>query len=429
MKKKILFIDDDDKSLSILKIMLRSYDDKWHMDFVNNMADAQHMLNDNDPDVVLASNTLTPLSGVDVLEFIKKNNPHTPVVIISANLSCETAVNYIKLGAINYICKPIEFDELIKTLETVLDDTYSCVQKTGFLNISNAQSSMRNIDGFNIIKTIDEGSMGIIFLAEKLINDTPTEVALKVIKLHQNINNEDQMVRWKRFVREAEIADSLNHPNIIKLISYGIDKGQEIPYIAMEYIDGQSLKNLLLNEQNPVIDLNQKINILKQSAAGLGAIHEQDILHRDVKPANFLIDKNLQVKLTDFGIARLPDSNLTRSCILVGSPAYFSPEVLLSPKIDHRSDIFSLGVVAFELFLNKRPFDAADFISLSRIIRTKKPEMTSDDKRKLPFELQCIILKMLEKNPKNRYQNTSAIVSDLEALLSKSVRVNSGTDT
>ncbi len=148
------------------------------------------------------------------------------------------------------------------------------------------------------------------------------------------------------------------------MIDYGIDNHQEIPYIAMEYIDGQSLKNLLSSQQYFPIDLSQKINILKQTASGLGAIHEQNILHRDVKPANILLDKNLNVKLTDFGIARLPDSNLTRSCILVGSPAYFSPEVLQSPKIDHRSDIFSLGVLAFELFLNKRPIYQTSLVTI-----------------------------------------------------------------
>ena len=154
----------------------------------------------------------------------------------------------------------------------------------------------------------------------------------------------DRDLCLKRFMNEAKAVSAVMHPNIVSIVEYGVCESEKIPFIAMEYARGKSLKEYIIDEDE--FTTVQKALILRQIADALSAIHERKICHRDIKPANIMVDQALTVKLTDFGIAHLPDSDLTMTANIIGTPTYMSPEAFISAKVDERSDIFSLGIVA-----------------------------------------------------------------------------------
>ena len=216
------------------------------------------------------------------------------------------------------------------------------------------------IDHYKIIKKIGSGGMGEIYLAE----DTKLErsVALKFLPRHMT---EDREART-RFEREAKAAAALNHPNIVTVYEIGEHEGQV--YIAMEYVEGQTLKELIsVNRPPSTVDrspiapgplpIAQVLDIATQIAAGLAAAHAKGIVHRDIKPQNILIDKDGRVKILDFGLAKLQGvSRLTQDSFAMGTVNYMSPEQGQGKEVDPRSDIWSLGVVFYEMISGELPF-------------------------------------------------------------------------
>jgi serine/threonine-protein kinase len=161
----------------------------------------------------------------------------------------------------------------------------------------------------------------------------------------------------------------------------------------------------------------QKALILRQIADALSAIHERKICHRDIKPANIMVDQALTVKLTDFGIAHLPDSDLTMTANILGTPTYMSPEAFISAKVDERSDIFSLGTVAYEFLLGRKPFQSDNIRALARVIQFSKPQAPCKINPNFPRKLQQILAKMLKKDPANRYRSATEVVTEIDEYL------------
>jgi serine/threonine-protein kinase len=180
----------------------------------------------------------------------------------------------------------------------------------------------------------------------------------------------------------------------------------------MEYFQGRSLRDYILNRVK--VRIEDKVKIIAQIGNALASVHEKDILHRDIKPDNILVNDGLNVKITDFGVCHLPTSDLTMTAELIGSPAYMAPEYLRYGKTSKSMDIYALGVVTYELMLGKKPFDADGISELIKKVFYEKP--TAPDKlvRDFPPGLQDILARMIRKNPARRYQDAAELLRDLK---------------
>ena len=250
---------------------------------------------------------------------------------------------------------------------------------------------------YQIFSTIATGGMAVIYNAQDLMLER--KVALKILKKELS---QDQSFQNK-FRSEAKASASLIHPNIITTFDFGFD-GDRL-YIVMEYIDGADLKTII-NQNNP-LGISKALDYLLQASNGLGFAHQSGFVHCDVKPQNMLVSKSGILKITDFGIARALDtiSREERYDVVWGSPYYFSPEQASGKAPSPATDVYSLGVIAYELVTGKLPFAAEDSAELARMHRSNLPIPPKDIKADIPESLNQSILKALSKDPADRYQN------------------------
>lgn len=250
---------------------------------------------------------------------------------------------------------------------------------------------------YEILKEIGKGSMGMVYLARDPHIDRL--VALKVLR-PDRVSSEEFM---KRFLREAKAIGKLSHPNIVAVYDVGEDHGTA--FIAEEYLDGVSLEQAIEERRLPPRDI---VAIGLSIAETLEYAHRKGIVHRDIKPSNIIISPDKQVKLTDFSIAHIEDPEATvqtQTGEILGTPAYMSPEQVLGQAVDGRSDIFSLGVVLYELATGERPFKGSNLTAIFRAITTVNPAEIGKIKPPVPRRLELIIMKSLAKAPEERYSN------------------------
>ena len=263
------------------------------------------------------------------------------------------------------------------------------------------------VQQFKILEKIGEGGMGEVYLAE----DTRLErkVALKFLPPHYSQDPDFKA----RFEHEAKAAAALNHPNIITVHELGEHEGRL--YIAMERVEGQTLESLIAEGS---IDPGQAIKIAQQICEGLSTAHEAGIIHRDIKPANILISKNGHVKILDFGLAKSRRATTTtRVGTTVGTIQYESPEQGRGADVDQRSDLFSLGVVLYEMITSQRPFQGEFEDAIRYAIANENPEPLARYKSDVPEDLQRVVSRLLEKDPDLRYQTATGVTAELKLLL------------
>ena len=259
-------------------------------------------------------------------------------------------------------------------------------------------------DRYEIIKSIGEGGMANVYLAYDTILDR--NVAIKVLR--GDLANDEKFVR--RFQREALSASSLSHPNIVAMYDVGEDNG--LYYIVMEYVEGKTLKQLL--KKRGSLTLSEAIDIMLQLTDGMAHAHDSYIVHRDLKPQNIMIQDDGQIKITDFGIAMaLNSTQLTQTNSVMGSVHYLPPEQAAGKGTTIKSDIYSMGIIFYELLTGELPFkgDSAVEIALKQM---KEPlpdvhKLNND----IPQSIENIILKSTAKNPKNRYDDAKSMHNDL----------------
>lgn len=257
---------------------------------------------------------------------------------------------------------------------------------------------------------LGHGAMGVVYLArDPLIG---RRVALKT--LHVPADADDAAEFQQRFVREAQAVGMLSHPAIVTVHDAGVDEATGLSYIAMELVEGRSLKDLLTSSKG--FTYSEVARIGAAIAAALDYAHSKGVVHRDVKPANVLVTPDGAVKIMDFGVARLESSNLTTSGQFVGTPNYMSPEQIAGHAIDGRSDLFSLGVVLFELLTGVRPFTGHSLTEMGYKIVHERPPIPSQIRSGVPPAFNPIVLKLLEKDPERRYARGDEVARVLEAL-------------
>lgn len=265
-------------------------------------------------------------------------------------------------------------------------------------------------DRYQIIKTIGEGGMANVYLAYDTILDR--NVAVKVLR--GDLATDEKFVR--RFQREALSASSLSHPNIVEV--YDVGEDNESYYIVMEYIEGKQLKQLL--KKRGKLTLNEVVDIMLQVTDGMSAAHDSYIIHRDIKPQNIMILENGLIKITDFGIAMaLNSTQLTQTNSVMGSVHYLPPEQASGKGATIQSDVYSMGILMYELLTGELPFrgDNAVEIALKQI---KEPIPSIREKiDSIPQSIENIIIKATAKNPKNRYADAREMYDDLKTALSK----------
>ncbi|HJX48882.1 MAG TPA: Stk1 family PASTA domain-containing Ser/Thr kinase, partial [Gaiellaceae bacterium] len=222
--------------------------------------------------------------------------------------------------------------------------------------------------------------------------------------------NDEQFV--ERFRREAKNAAALSHPNIVSIYDRGEAEGTY--YIAMEYLDGRSLKELILS-RGPA-PLNVAIEYVRQILSALRFAHRHGIVHRDIKPHNVLVDAEGRVKVTDFGIARAGASQMTEAGSIVGTAQYLSPEQARGTNVDQRSDLYSLGIVLYELLTGTLPFNGDTPVEIAMKHLSQTPELPSVLRPELPRELDLVVTRALAKDPDERYQSAEEMDADLERL-------------
>lgn len=248
--------------------------------------------------------------------------------------------------------------------------------------------------------------MGVVYkAADPVLNRI---VAVKTINLSLDPDLRDEYEA--RFQQEAKAAGSLSHPAIVTI--YDLGKTGDLAYIAMEFLDGQELHDLISATQR--LPVKQAMSIAAQVSSGLGYAHQRGIVHRDIKPANIMVLKDGVAKITDFGIARMRVSEVkTQTGMRLGSPKYMSPEQVLGQRVDHRTDIFSLGVMLYEMLTGKAPFGGNSLEALMYQTVNTVPLSPSRINPDVPEMLDLILAKMLEKRPDNRYQAAADLASDL----------------
>ncbi|WP_226665765.1 Stk1 family PASTA domain-containing Ser/Thr kinase [Metabacillus litoralis] len=260
---------------------------------------------------------------------------------------------------------------------------------------------------YKILEVIGGGGMANVYLAKDMILER--EVAMKVLRF--DFSNDDEFI--KRFRREAQSATSLAHPNVVSIYDVGEEDG--VYYIVMEYVEGQTLKQYI--QQFAPIHPRKAVNIMLQIVSAIQHAHDNQIIHRDIKPHNILIDHHGNVKVTDFGIAMaLSSTTITQTNSVLGSVHYLSPEQARGGLANKKSDIYSIGIVLFELLTGRLPFDGESAISIAlKHLQSETPSAKRWNPD-IPQSLENIILKSTAKDPFHRYEATEEMERDLETV-------------
>jgi len=265
-----------------------------------------------------------------------------------------------------------------------------------------------NLGRYEIISELGQGAMGVVYKAIDPLIDRV--VAIKTINLGLALDEKEEYEA--RFYQEAKAAGRLSHPNIVTIFDLG--KSGDIAYIAMEFLQGRELRDILNDNQRLPVD--NVLSIVAQVALGLAYAHEHGIVHRDVKPSNVMVGADGHVKITDFGIARMESASVrTQTGMVLGSPKYMSPEQVMGKLIDQRSDVFSLGVVLYEMLTGRAPFVGENVNAIMYQTLNSIPPPPGSLNSAVPDMLNFIVAKALAKGLEDRYQSAKELADDLRA--------------
>lgn len=268
-------------------------------------------------------------------------------------------------------------------------------------------TSQTIIGRYQVVAILGQGAMGTVYKAvDPLIERT---VAIKTINL--NLSKEERAEFEERFYREAKSAGRLNHSNIVTI--YDVGEIGDIAYIAMEYLDGKSLREML--DSGVVLPVDMIGKIAARIADALNYAHQNHVVHRDIKPANIMITPTRDVKIMDFGIAQVPTGSRTQLGTVLGSPKYMAPEQVAGQATDGRTDIFALGVVLYEMLTGTMPFNGDNLSAIMYRILNEDPAPPSTVNPRVPPFFDPIIGRALAKRPQDRYQTAGEFARDLRA--------------
>ncbi len=269
--------------------------------------------------------------------------------------------------------------------------------------------AIEQLGRFKITGTLGQGAMGTVYRAhDPLIERT---VAIKTVAC-AGLSRDEAEAFEQRFYREAKSAGRLNHPNIVTI--HDVGRNENLAFIAMEYLNGQSLREVL--DSGVVLPPERCAEVAIDVAEGLAFAHANGVVHRDIKPANIMMLDNGSVKISDFGVALIPSGSTTVEGTAFGSPKYMSPEQVTGQKVDGRSDIFSLGAVLYEMLTGRPPFDGEELTSVLYQVLNTAPPLPSSFNPELPRVFDRLLAKAMAKDPEKRYQSAMELAADLRKI-------------
>jgi tRNA A-37 threonylcarbamoyl transferase component Bud32 len=300
-----------------------------------------------------------------------------------------------------------------KTFETVNETVRETTPPRDVAIAPDEEVTSPSLGRYEIIEEIGRGAMGMVYEARdpKLNRRT----AIKTVNFAEDFDPDEITELKKRFLTEAETVAKLTHPNIVTI--YDVGEEFEILYVAMEYAGDRNLEAYC--KRKNLLPIRMTIDIVAQIADALSYAHKNGIVHRDIKPANILVLPDKKIKITDFGIAKSVMSSKTKSGVVKGTPLYMAPEQISGQEVDGRCDIFSLGIIFYQLLTGELPFTGDDFAALMYKITTVKHESPKKYNRKIFPACEQIIDKALEKDPKLRYQSAKSMTKHLRLLSRK----------
>jgi len=279
--------------------------------------------------------------------------------------------------------------------------------------VQEISQSKPSLGRYEILEELGRGAMGIVYKGRDPKLNRVT--AIKTIRFTDDFDEEQAAKIREQFYREAEVVAKLSHPNIVTIFDVGEDL--DLSYLAMEYLEGESLEAFARKDN--LMPIRKGIDVTAQVCDALAYAHSHGIVHRDIKPANIMILKNGLVKVTDFGIARATASSKTRTGVIKGTPYYMSPEQISGMKVDGRSDIFSLGIVFYQLLTGELPFGGENLAAIMYQITTVDPEPPTKHNPKIYKAAVAILNRALEKSLESRYQNAKQMGDHLRLLAQK----------
>jgi serine/threonine-protein kinase len=279
--------------------------------------------------------------------------------------------------------------------------------KTAQIPVKNIERGTTIADRYEVIEELGRGGMGNVYrVVDKKINE---EMALKL--LHPVIATEKKTI--ERFKNELKLARKITHKNVCRMYDLNEEKGT--PYITMEYVPGEDLKSMI--RMTGQLNVGRAVSIAKQVCEGLAEAHRLGVVHRDLKSRNIMIDKQGNARIMDFGIARsLKAEGITSEGMMIGTPEYMSPEQVKGEEVDQRSDVYSLGIILFEMVTGKIPFEGDTSITIALKHKTEEPPNPLDFNAQIPEELSALILKCMKKEKEERFQSIRETFSELEKI-------------
>jgi CheY-like chemotaxis protein len=418
----LLVVDDHADTREMLQDCLEEFG--YSVDIAADGAEALERVRGGRYDLVISDLNMPRLDGLALLAAIRGETAGPDILMLSADGQVTRAVEAMRRGASNYLVKPVEIDELVAEVRAVMQarrdraaerrssDTTAVFghhprpRVPGVREV--AVELPRTIGRYEVLRPIGAGGMGAIF---KCFDPALGRlVAVKVIDDVTHRDRRDELLR--RFACEAQAAGMLHHPNIVTVYDYAADPEGPV-YLAMEYLDGSSLGELLSAGR---LAWQRAVAIAFQIADALEFAHRNQVIHRDVKPANVLLLPGDAVKLLDFGVAKLANSELTVPGTVVGSPHYLAPECLRGARIDYRADQFALGSLLYEMVAGRRAFEFGDFYAGVHQILSDDPtplEWVVPDGPTLLYE---VVERLHRKDPERRYRNEMELLGELGRL-------------
>lgn len=397
----VLIIEDNETLLRMLERLLRSTG--YDVTVASRGDAALKLLRDKNFEVVLSDINLPGAKGTRILKDCRSRWPHTEVILITGEPHLTSAVLCMKQGAFDYLSKPVKPAVVKKKVKAAAE---SSVRRREIIQTHTMPAVP---DGISIVRSLGSGSTGLVLLVCR----NGRHYAMKILRLDLDQPTRDATI--KRFYREAAILGDIKHPHVVRVFDWGSTPDGQ-PFMLMEFVKGQTLDRV---SSQRGLALTQKVTLLLQISSALKTVHTTGVVHRDIKPRNVLVTEDLQAKLTDFGLARFTDSksSVTLPGSVVGSPAYMAPECFADSEPDQLSDIFSLGVLTYELMTGKSPFRGDSLEAIIRSVGNDEPVYPGEHVRDLPDDLSNLIMSMLEKDPKTRCQSVSLVVATLSSVL------------
>lgn len=412
MNPTVLIVDDSAEFRQLARHLIHTQWPAAPVDDWDPVAQGQpHVVNDlRKYDVVLLDYMLGKENGLKWLEELKRDPTCPPIVFLTGHGSEDVAVQAIKLGASDYVRKhDLSMQRLTRAIaesterkRKQLSEAEAEAEAMAELLYTKISGAPRiNIQGYQILKKIGEGGMSSVFLAERASDKQ--NIVLKVLDADLSKNLEF----LRRFIREYGLISKVRSPHVVTIFDQGVSHGHM--FIAMEYFPGGDLKAKIDTGMQP----KQALNALLQLARGLGAVHAAGIVHRDMKPQNIMFRANDSLGILDFGIAKqmLEETQLTAHGQVFGTPYYMSPEQGSGKPVDARSDLYSAGVILFEMLTGRRMYTADNAVSL--VIKHMNDEIPTLPR--LIAQYQKLLDRLAAKRPEDRFQSATEVIQFLNS--------------